>query len=173
MYSYVKAIHIIFIVTWFAGMFYIPRLFIYNTEASAKPEPDRQILQAQFAIMMKRLWYGITWPSAVLTVIFGGWMGFLYGSIPSWLGLKLGFVALLYAYHFTLHKIYLQQSKQIFKYSSQQLRVWNEIATILLVAIVVLVAVKQQLSAVWAILGLAGFIILILSAVKIYKHLRK
>ena len=173
MYSYVKAIHIIFIVTWFAGMFYIPRLFIYNTEASAKPEPDRQILQAQFAIMMKRLWYGITWPSAVLTVIFGGWMGFLYGSIPSWLGLKLGFVALLYAYHFTLHKIYLQQSKQIFKYTSQQLRVWNEIATILLVAIVILVSVKQQLSAVWAILGLAGFIILILSAVKIYKHLRK
>ena len=172
MYSYVKAIHIIFIVTWFAGMFYIPRLFIYNTEASAKPEPDRQILQAQFAIMMKRLWYGITWPSAVLTVIFGGWMGFLYGSIPSWLGLKLGFVALLYAYHFTLHKIYLQQSKQIFKYSSQQLRVWNEIATILLVAIVILVSVKQQLSAVWAILGLAGFIVLILSAVKIYKHLR-
>ena len=173
MYSYVKAIHIIFIVTWFAGMFYIPRLFIYNTEASAKPEPDRQILQAQFAIMMKRLWYGITWPSAVLTVIFGGWMGFLYGSIPSWLGLKLGFVALLYAYHFTLHKIYLQQRKQIFKYTSQQLRVWNEIATILLVAIVILVSVKQQLSAVWAILGLAGFIILILSAVKIYKHLRK
>ena len=173
MYSYVKAIHIIFIVTWFAGMFYIPRLFIYNTEASAKPEPDRQILQAQFAIMMKRLWYGITWPSAVLTVIFGGWMGFLYGSIPSWLGLKLGFVAVLYAYHFTLHKIYLQQSNQIFKYTSQQLRVWNEIATILLVAIVILVSVKQQLSAVWAILGLAGFIILILSAVKIYKHLRK
>ena len=172
MYSYVKAIHIIFIVTWFAGMFYIPRLFIYNTEASAKPEPDRQILQAQFAIMMKRLWYGITWPSAVLTVIFGGWMGFLYGSIPSWLGLKLGFVAVLYAYHFTLHKIYLQQSKQIFKYSSQQLRVWNEIATILLVAIVILVSVKQQLSALWGILGLAGFIILILSAVKIYKHLR-
>ena len=172
MYSYVKAIHIIFIVTWFAGMFYIPRLFIYNTEASAKPEPDRQILQAQFAIMMKRLWYGITWPSAVLTVIFGGWMGFLYGSIPSWLGLKLGFVALLYAYHFTLHKIYLQQSKQIFKYSSQQLRVWNEIATILLVAIVILVSVKQQLSALWGILGLAGFIVLILSAVKIYKHLR-
>ena len=172
MYSYVKAIHIIFIVTWFAGMFYIPRLFIYNTEASAKPEPDRQILQAQFAIMMKRLWYGITWPSAVLTVIFGGWMGFLYGSIPSWLGLKLGFVAVLYAYHFTLHKIYLQQSKQIFKYTSQQLRVWNEIATSLLVAIVILVSVKQQLSALWGILGLAGFIVLILSAVKIYKHLR-
>ena len=172
MYSYVKAIHIIFIVTWFAGMFYIPRLFIYNTEASAKPEPDRQILQAQFAIMMKRLWYGITWPSAVLTVIFGGWMGFLYGSIPSWLGLKLGFVAVLYAYHFTLHKIYLQQSNQIFKYTSQQLRVWNEIATILLVAIVILVSVKQQLSALWGIFGLAGFIVLILSAVKIYKHLR-
>ena len=153
-------------------MFYIPRLFIYNTEANAKPEPARTILQDQFTVMMKRLWYGITWPSAILTIIFGGWMGMLYGSIPSWLALKIVFVSVLYAYHFTLHKIYVQQVNKIFKYTSQQLRIWNEIATILLVAIVILVSVKQQLSVVWGILGLLGFIILILSAVKIYKHLR-
>jgi len=70
-YSYIKALHIIFVVTWFAGLFYIVRLFIYFAEAQEKPEPERSILQNQFRIMQKRLWYGITWPSAILTLIFG------------------------------------------------------------------------------------------------------
>ncbi|HET6765939.1 MAG TPA: CopD family protein, partial [Chitinophagaceae bacterium] len=71
MYLYLKALHIIFIVTWFAGLFYFPRLFIYNTEANDKPAAVKEALQEQFAIMMKRLWYGITWPSALLTLVFG------------------------------------------------------------------------------------------------------
>jgi protoporphyrinogen IX oxidase len=173
MYYYIKAIHIIFIVTWFAGMFYIPRLFIYNTEANEKPEPDRSILQKQFGIMTKRLWLGITWPSAVLTLIFGTWMGLLYGSMQQWLWIKLGFVAGLYLYHFSLQKIFSQQQKGIFKYTSQQLRIWNEIATVLLVAIVMIVSVKQSMSLVWGVLGLVLFIIVLMSAIKIYKLLRK
>ncbi len=88
MYNYVKALHIIFIVTWFSGLFYIVRLFIYNTEAAEKPLPDRTVLHAQFTVMIKRLWLGITWPSAILTLIFGIWMGFLYGSLPKWLLIK-------------------------------------------------------------------------------------
>ena len=104
-YNYIKAFHIIFIVTWFAGMFYIVRLFIYNTEAAEKEGIEREILVKQFSIMIKRLWLGITWPSAILTVIFGGWIAYIFGSIPSWLWVKLGFVAGLYAYHFTLQKI--------------------------------------------------------------------
>jgi putative membrane protein len=111
-------------------MFYLPRLFIYNTEANEKKEPAKSILQEQFRIMIKRLWLGITWPSAILTVIFGGWMACLYGSVPSWLWIKLAFVAGLYAYHFSLQKIYSPQMKGIFKFSSQLLRIWNEIATI-------------------------------------------
>ena len=71
MYIYLKALHIIFIVTWFAGMFYIVRLFIYNTEAAGKAEPERGILQGQFSVMIRRLWFGITWPSAILTLILG------------------------------------------------------------------------------------------------------
>ena len=63
--------HIIFVVTWFAGLFYMPRLLVYNTEANDKPQPARKVLQEQFTLMMKRLWYGITWPSAVLTLILG------------------------------------------------------------------------------------------------------
>ena len=73
LFKYVLSLHIIFIVTWFAGLFYIVRLFIYHTEAEAKPEPEKSILQNQYKIMEKRLWYGITWPSLVLTLIFGPW----------------------------------------------------------------------------------------------------
>jgi putative membrane protein len=172
MYPYIKALHIIFIVTWFAGMFYIVRLFIYNTEAGEKDEPERSILQRQFSIMIKRLWFGITWPSAVLTLVLGLTTWHLLGVTPGWLVIKLGFVAGLYLYFFSLHSIYKQQMKGIFNYSSQQLRIWNEVATIFLVAIVMLVVVKQNMSAVWGLLGLIGFVIILMSAIKVYKMIR-
>jgi putative membrane protein len=172
MYLYIKAIHIIFIVTWFAGMFYIVRLFIYNTEAGEKNEMEREILRRQFAIMSKRLWLGITWPSALLTIIFGGWTAWLFGFVPAWLWIKLALVCGLYLYHFTLHRIYAEQQKGIFRFSSQQLRIWNELATVFLVAIVILVVVKQNLSVVWGLLGLLLFIVLLMSAIRIYKLIR-
>jgi protoporphyrinogen IX oxidase len=173
MYLYIKALHIIFIVTWFAGMFYMPRFFIYNTEAAEKPEAERIILRKQFGIMMKRLWFGITWPSAILTLIFGPWIWYLLGSLPTWLLIKLCFVVGLYAYHFSLHIIYKQEMKGIFKYSSQQLRIWNEVATIFLVAIVMIAVVKQNISVVWGIAGLILFVLLLMSAIRIYKLVRK
>jgi protoporphyrinogen IX oxidase len=173
MYNYVKALHVIFIVTWFSGLFYIVRLFIYNREAADKSEPERSILHKQFAVMIRRLWLGITWPSAVLTLVFGCWMLYLYGSIPGWLTLKLVFVAGLYLYHFSLQHIYNTQAKGIFKYSSQQLRIWNEVATIFLLSIVMLVVVKESMSLVWGITGLVVFIIILMSAIKIYKYLRE
>ncbi|PZF70810.1 CopD family protein [Taibaiella soli] len=173
MYAYVKALHIIFIVTWFAGMFYIVRLFIYNTEAQEKTEPEKSILTNQFSIMIKRLWFGITWPSAVLTLIFGPWMWYMLGATPDWLMVKLTFVIGLYAYFFSLHAIYKQQAKGVFKYSSQKLRIWNEVATIFLVAIVMLVVVKQAMSWFWGLLGLILFVVLLMSAIKVYKALRK
>jgi protoporphyrinogen IX oxidase len=172
MYLYLKALHIIFIVTWFAGLFYMPRLFIYNTEALEKTGEARIALQEQFTIMIKRLWYGITWPSAVLTLIFGGAVWFKMDALPTWLVIKLGFVAGLYLYHFSLQVMVGQQVKGIFKYSSQQLRIWNEVATIFLVAVVMLATVKQSLSFVWAVVGFVLFIILLMSAIKIYKILR-
>lgn len=172
MYFYIKAIHIIFIVTWFAGLFYLPRLFIYNTEANEKAEPGKSILQDQFGIMIKRLWLGITWPSAILTLIFGIWMGLLYGSLPQWLIIKLAFVLVLYFYHLSLHGLYLQQKRKYFRFTSQQLRIWNEIATVLLVAIIMLVSVKQSMSLVWGVLGLLLFIIVLLGAIRIYKIVR-
>jgi putative membrane protein len=179
MYPYIKALHIIFVVTWFSGMFYIPRLFIYNTEANEQPEAVKIILQKQFNVMLKRLWYGITWPSAVLTLIFGvsvmlsgNWHRVLNQPEGKWLFVKLLFVAGLYIYHLTLHKIFLQELNGIFKYSSQQLRIWNEAATIFLFAIVMLAVVKQSMSFVWGILGLILFIMVLLSAIRIYKSIR-
>ena len=169
MYLYIKALHIIFIVTWFAGMFYIVRLFIYNTEAAGKSAPERSILQKQFSIMIRRLWLGITWPSAVLTAIFGPWMWLLLDQTPRWLVVKLLFVAALYAYHLTLHRIYKQQSKGRFRYSSQQLRIWNEVATIFLVAIVMLATVKQSLSFLWGLMGLLALVVVLMAAIRIYR----
>ena len=172
MYSYIKALHIIFIVTWFSGLFYMVRLFIYHTEANEKPEPAKSILREQFRVMLRNLWVIITWPSAILTLIFGPWMWIMMNSLPAWLIIKLCFVAGLYFYHFSLHIIYRQQMKGVFRFSSQQLRVWNEIATIFLVAIVMLVVVKQNMSWAWGLLGLFLFVILLMSAIKIYKIVR-
>ncbi len=179
MYLYLKALHIIFIVTWFAGIFYIVRLFIYNTEANEKGEPDKSILQRQYSIMIKRLWFGITWPSALLTLILGTWV-MLNGNWDKtlgtgggrWLLIKLCFVVLLYVYHFSLHSIYKQQAAGIFTYSSQKLRIWNEVATIFLVSIVMLATVKQNLSFVWGLVGLICFAILLMSSIKIYRTIR-
>lgn len=174
-YNYVKALHIIFIVTWFSGMFYIVRLFIYQVEANSKPEPAREILTQQFAIMIKRLWFGITWPSAVLTLIFGPWMWYKYNGMhhpDPWLAIKLCFVVGLYAYHLSLHSIYKQLARGQYKYSSTQLRVWNEVATIFLVAIVMLATVKNGMSLVYGLGGLVGLVIVLMSAIKIYKNLR-
>src|ERR1700680_322608 len=146
MYPYIKALHIIFIVTWFAGLFYMPRLLIYNTEAGEKPAAEREVLRTQFAVMIRRLWLGITWPSAILTLIFGPWLWFLLGVTPAWLLIKLIFVAGLILYYFSLDILYRQQIKEVFKYSSQQLRIWNEIATLFLFAIVFTAVVKDSLN---------------------------
>lgn len=173
MYFYIKALHIIFVVTWFSGLFYIVRLFVYSAEADEKSEPERSILLKQFGIMKKRLWYGITWPSAILTLVFGVWIGLLFGNLPLWLLIKLFFVAGLFIYHITLHLIFRQQQKGIFKWSSQQLRMWNEVATIFLISIVMLVVVKQLLSIVWGIGVLVVFSVVLFAAIKIYKHYRQ
>jgi len=180
MLPYLIALHIIFVVTWFAGMFYMPRLFIYNTEAESKNEEARKILHEQFSVMMKRLWYGITIPSALLTLIFGpivmfneGWNKVLFDEAGRWLLIKLIFVIFLYLYFISLHKIFKQQLNGVFKYTSQQLRIWNEVATIFLVAIVMLAVVKESISFVWGLAGLVLFVILLMSAIKIYKLTRK
>ena len=178
-YLYLKAIHIIFVVTWFAGLFYMPRLLIYNVEANDKPESEKLALQKQFSIMMKRLWYGITWPSAILTLIFGlivlfksGWVATLFTKAGLWLLLKLILVLLLYIYQIVTHFIFKQQIGSTFRWSSQQLRMWNEMATIFLIAIVMLVVVKQGISMLWGLIGTILLVAILILAIRIYKRIR-
>lgn len=174
MYFYVKAFHIIFVVTWFAGLFYIVRLFIYNREAQDKPDAERAILQNQFAIMIRRLWFGITWPSCILTLILGTWLIIIaYDRIPGWLAIKIMLVFGLVLYHLSLHVIYRQQKNGVFKFSSSQLRMWNEVATLFLVSIVLLVVAHAQMTFPGFLGGLLIFALVLIFATVIYKKLRK
>lgn len=169
-----KALHIIFVITWFAGLFYIVRLFIYHAEAELKTEPEKRILQTQYKLMSKRLWLIITWPSAIITSVFAFWMLYqnpLYLEMP-WMHVKLGFVVLLYAYHLACHKIYTQLQNDIVKYSSKQLRIWNEVATIILFSIVFLVVLKNAVNWIYGVIGVVLFSVLLMLGVKLYKRIR-
>jgi len=171
MYPYLKALHIIFVVTWFAGLFYIPRLVIYIIEANEKPIAEKNIIQDQLKIMLKRLWLGITWPSAIIT-INGGWYKILLDKDGLWFVLKLFLVVLLYGYHFSLQYLYKKSMKDEYPYTAQQVRYWNEVPTILLFAIVLLVAVKQLISFFWAIIGIFTLLVVLIIAIKLYKKYR-
>lgn len=172
MYLYLKSLHIIFVVTWFSGMFYLVRLFVYNCEANEKTAIEKQILQQQFSVMISRLYWAITLPSAILTLFLGIALLVHFLPLPEWLWIKLGFVLLLYLYQFSLHIIMKQQLCGVFKYSGQQMRLWNEVPTIILVAVIFLVILKNTLSMFYGIIGLFAFIILIFSSIKIYKSTR-
>ena len=175
LYNYIKSLHLIFIITWFAGLFYIVRLFVYQIEASQKPSPDREILLAQYKIMTYRLWYIITWPSAVLAILFALWLLVL---MPSWLHMpwmhvKIGFVVLLVAYHIKSHFMYVDLQNNRFKYTSNGMRLWNEGATIILFAVVFLVILKNAFNWIFGVAGIFVFSILIMLGFKFYKRLRE
>ncbi len=175
LYLYLKSLHIIFVVTWFAGLFYIVRLFIYHTEAELLPHTEKSILQNQYKIMEKRLWYGITWPSMILTIIFGGWMlwensSFLY---QAFFILKLCFVGGLILYHIQCHVMFKHLQNNAVKYTSFKLRLWNEVATIFLVAIVFLIVLRSNTGFIWGMLGLIIFTVTLLLAITIYKKSRE
>ena len=173
---YIKALHIIFVVTWFAGLFYVVRLFVYFVEANDDEENAKAILQKQYKIMSKRLWYGITWPSAILTLFFATWLlskNFSFYLSQPWMHIKLTFVLALYAYHLMCQRMFSQLMKGTLTYSSFKLRVWNEVATVILFAVVFLVTLKNAISWIWGVVGIFLFSILLLLAIKGYKKIRK
>jgi protoporphyrinogen IX oxidase len=174
-FLYVKAIHIIFIVTWFAGLFYIPRLFVYQIESNEKDAAERMILQRQLQMMTSRLWYGITWPSAILTLIMGTTLLIIEPSFLKYpfMHIKLALVFLLYLYHFSLQRVFNQIKRGEFRYSSQQMRMWNEVATLFLISIVFLIVVKSALSIAWGLAGLMLVTIMILIGIRTYRRWRK
>jgi putative membrane protein len=174
-YNYIKSLHLIFVVTWFAGLFYIVRLFVYHAEAKDKLEPEQSILVKQYQLMQYRLWYIITWPSAVLASIFAFWLLWI---MPQWLQqewmiVKLGFVVLLYLYHWKCHLIFKQLQKNEVKNSSNFFRVWNEGATIILFAVVFLVILKSAINWIYGVIGIFLFSMLIMLGFKFYKRIRE
>jgi putative membrane protein len=174
-YHTLKSLHIIFMVSWFAGLFYIVRLFIYHTEAQNKTELERTILSTQFIEMEKKLWWIITTPAMVLTLVFGIWMLFANSALLKlpWMHLKLSFVALLLVYHFVCQKILFDMKKGIFNWKSNGLRIWNEVATLALVAIVFLVEMQGSFNWIKGTIGFFAVAVALMVAIKIYKRIRK
>jgi putative membrane protein len=173
-YQYIKALHLIFVITWFAGLFYIPRLFIYHIEATQKPEPEKSILSSQFKLMTKRLWFIITWPSAILASLFGflllhlapGWLS------QDWMLVKLGFVVLLYAYHIKCHVIFKDLQNDVVKWTSNQMRLWNEGSTLILFSVIFLVIVRDAINWIYGVLGIFLLAAMLMLGIKIYKRIR-
>ena len=173
-YNYIKSFHLIFVITWFAGLFYIPRLFVYQIESFHKPSPDKEILGKQLKLMAKRLWYIITWPSAILATIFAVWLLFLqpYWLQQPWMHVKLGFVLLLIVYHLKTHQYYKMLQNDDVKITSNFMRIWNEGATFILFAVVFLVILKNAINWVYGIIGLILLGVLIMLGFKLYKRIR-
>lgn len=174
-YLVFKSLHIISVITWFAGLFYMPRLMIYFAEADVKNEPEKSILQSQFKIMQRRLWWGITTPSSIAVLFLGSSLihNFLPLTEHPWLMVKLVFVLGLYGYHFFLQRIFKQQQSNQVTYTPMALRVINEIATVFLFAIVFLVVLKNVVDMVYGLVGLFALIFTLMVAIKIYKKIRE
>lgn len=135
----IKAFHIIAMVAWFAGLFYLPRLFVYHADTSDKISIDR------FKIMERRLYYGIIWPAGLLTSALGIWLfsfNLKYYSSAGWMHAKIFLVVFVWLYHFScghfLRKFNVEQNTQ----SAFFFRLFNEVPTLFLTAIVILVIVK-------------------------------
>jgi len=169
------ALHIIFIVTWFAGLFYIVRLFVYQKEAESRSANEQQILIEQYRIMSKRLWYGITWPSFILTLIFGPALLYIYPVYleMTFMHIKLTFVVGLIIYHFLCHRFFLKLQDGTVKQSGQFFRIWNEVATLFLVAIVFLIVMKNSVNWIYGTIGFIALGVLLMLAIKLYKKWRK
>ena len=134
-FGYFKALHLIFMVSWFAGLFYMVRLFVYHAESDINHGSNSKAFKTQYLLMQKRLWKIISWPAMILTLFFGFLMLYLqpfYLTLP-YMHLKLGFILMLVFYHLSCHYIYLRQKSGTSIYTSFQLRLWNELATFFLV----------------------------------------
>lgn len=174
-YSYFVAVHVVFVISWMAGLFYILSLFIYHTEANDKPEPDRSILVAQFLKMEATLWKIIATPAMLISVLAGASMLYINPDLleANWMIVKLCFVAGLIIYHFICQKIVKQLQAGIYTMNSLQLRLWRELATIFMVAIVFAVILKDAVNWIYGLIGIMGLAFVIMLAVKAYKRYRE
>ena len=174
-YYWFKSFHLIGIVVWFAGLFYLVRLFVYHAEASQEPEPAQSILKNQYAIMEQRLYSIITTPGMIVTVVCA--IG-LISTEPEilkqpWLHIKLGIVLLLIGYHHYCKKIMKQLASGECQWTGQQFRALNEAPTIMLVLIVLLAVFKNSLPldiTTWVVFGL---VVAMVASIQLYAKKRR
>lgn len=173
-YLIFKCLHIVFAFTWFAALFYIVRLFIYTAEASRiQNQQEKEILINQYNIMKYRLWYGIGWPSAVINLIFGSSLFLLVQDLPRWLVYKLIIVTFIFIYHLSCQVIYHDQIRSFFKYSPFFLRIWNEIATVLLFAVVSVAVLKNYLIFQHIVIGVFVLLLILLGGIFYFELKRR
>jgi putative membrane protein len=173
-YLYIKALHLIFVITYFAGLFYMPRIMVYMVEAAERPQSEADIIIPQLQLMMRRLWQIITVPSAILGLLFGLWMlwinPFLLGK--SWMLVKLIFVGLLILYHIQTHRFYKAFLQRNCQRSASFFRIWNEGATLILFAVIFLAILKDSIHWIFGLLGLFGLTFLLMVGIRAYKRYR-
>jgi putative membrane protein len=173
LYPLVKALHLIAMVAWFAGLFYLPRILIYSVEALERPPAEREPLLAQLEVMGRRLWRGIAWPAMVATLAFGLWLAVLYnGWSQPWLHTKLTLVACLVSYLLVCGRLRRAVAARRPSWTSHRLRLWNEVATVLLVAIVLVATLKQAALSWQVAAGVVAVVLALAAAVQVYRRLR-
>ena len=170
-YLYFKSLHLIFMVCWFAGLFYVVRLFIYHKESQTKEESVKEILQPQYTLMSKRLLSIITWPSAFLTTFFGVSM-LIDNPIlleENWMHIKLSFILLLWMYTYSCQIILNQIQIGQIRTTEIKLRIWNEVATMIMFAIIFMAVLKNSISWIYATFSLVGLAVFLMISIKLYK----
>lgn len=135
-YLWARALHIVFVITWFAGLFYLPRLFVYHATTDDTPGRER------FKIMERKLYRGIMHPSAAITVALGLWLWLGFGITGGWLHVKLTLVTFLIVYHFWCGKLVADFSRDENRHSHVWYRFFNEVPAVILLAVVLLVVLK-------------------------------
>ena len=174
-YLWLKAFHIVGVVAWFAGLFYLVRLFVYHVEAADRPETERAVLRPQFALMERRLYRIIARPAMVLTLATAAAMLALQPAWLRdwWLWLKAGLVAGLVAYHLLCGRIMTRLEVGAGGWTSRQLRALNELPTLFLIVIVLLAVFKNGLPLLGTALVLLGTVTLLTIAIRLYARARE
>lgn len=174
-YQWFKSFHIIGFTVWFAGLFYLVRLFIYHVEANEQPEPARSILNAQYQIMEKRLYSIITTPGMLVTISMAiGIISTEPGIIHErWLHIKLGLVVLLIGYHHYCKSLMKKLAVDECMWSSQQLRGLNELPTLFLVVIVLLAIFKNNLPTDITGYLIVGLVVVMAATIQLYARKRR
>jgi len=166
-----KALHVIAVVSWFSGLFYLGRLFVYHREAADRPAQERKVLQEQLEIMQRRLWYFITMPAMIATVVLGLWLATTADYVRMlWFHAKMILVIGLLTYHFFCGFLRKLQLGGKTPFSSKTLRILNEVPTLFLVMIVILAFTKTIMSALWGLVGVLCLGLFIMLGIRLYKR---